>query len=82
MQTPEQEFADWQAHPMTGKVRATVEEFLKAQEMGCKEAAWCGEPWPDARREGLRMAMTMLHSVFYGEPADFLSWAPDEPMEP
>lgn len=59
MKITDDDLASWRANPVTEAVLAAMENFLTDQETQCKEAAWAGHPWPDERRQAVRLALSM-----------------------
>lgn len=59
MRLTDDDLAEWRVNPVTMAVVGALDAFLLAQEAQCKEAAWAGNPWPDERRQAVRLALAM-----------------------
>lgn len=59
MKLTDGDLAEWRENPVTRAVLGALEAFLTDQERQCKEAAWAGHPWPDERRQAVRLATAM-----------------------
>lgn len=59
MQINDDDLAEWRGNPVTEAVLGALDRFLLAQEEACKAAAWEGRPWPDDRRQAVRLMLAM-----------------------
>ncbi len=72
MKLTDEALEEWRAHPVTETVLRAVDAFLTDMETQCKDAAWSGRPWPDERRQAVRLALTVWWDV-KTEPASGLN---------
>jgi uncharacterized protein with von Willebrand factor type A (vWA) domain len=59
--------AEWRAHPVSEYVRDALGRSLNKQMEACKEAAWAGPAWSEARRLSLHRAFVILDEMFNPE---------------
>ena len=69
----EEALAEWRAHPVSGAIREAFRAYHRRQIDQCKEAAWAGNPWPEADRLALRREIAALEDMFEADAADFVA---------
>jgi alpha-ketoglutarate-dependent taurine dioxygenase len=66
--------AEWRAHPVGEIVFESLATYLNDQIDQCKESAWQGEPWPEARRQALQRGVDLLGHLREATAKDIIAW--------
>jgi hypothetical protein len=63
MRLTDEAVEEWRAHPVTEAILSALDRYLLDQEFQCKDAAWEGHPWPDEKRQAVRLVLSMWWDV-------------------
>jgi hypothetical protein len=72
MKLTDDDLAAWRALPVSEFIKDALGQSLSLQIQACKDAAWAGPPWSEARRLALHKAFAIWEDMFESSAEDFI----------
>ncbi len=69
MKLTDDDLAAWRALPVSEFLKDAMGRSITRQVEECRDAAWAGEPWSDARRLALHRVLAIHADIFTDTPA-------------